>query len=72
MEKGEVIAMKTIAAFIAALLALAGIFCLGRYTVGKTPYDAAMATVAGRYHRARNAVIGWFRGLGGPQSDAAV
>ena len=72
MEKGKVIAMKTIAAFIAALLALAGIFCLGRYTVGKTPYDTAVDTVTERYHQAKNTVIGWFGGSGGPNSDATV
>ena len=64
--------MRTIVTIIISLFAITGIFCLGRYTVGKTPYDTAVETVTDRYHQAKNTVTGWFQGSGRPKSDATV
>jgi hypothetical protein len=64
--------MRTTAAVIVSLFAIVGIFFLGRYTVGKTPYDTAVNIVTDRYHQAKNTVTRWFQGSGQPNSDATV
>ncbi len=56
--------MRTIAAVIVSLFAVAGIFFLGRYTINKTAEDF-QANVAGMYHRAERAVTGWFNPAAG-------
>ena len=53
--------MKMIAAIIASVLALTGVFFLGRYTVGKVPYATAKEKLTGWYHQAKDAVTGWFK-----------
>jgi hypothetical protein len=52
--------MKTIAAVIASLFAIVGIFLLGRYTINKSVEDF-QANAASLYQKAERAVTGWFR-----------
>jgi hypothetical protein len=52
--------MRTIAAVIVSLFAVAGIFFLGRYSIDRTIEDL-QANVAGMYQKAERAVTGWFR-----------
>ena len=52
--------MKTIAAVIASLFAIVGIFLLGRYTINKSVEDF-QANLAGLYQKFESAVTGWFK-----------